>query len=124
MRNIGLSQVQYSNTVSISSIPPWLFPLPTVDLSIQQEIKDQSKQLPVWYIVRNYIERHFQDSVFLFTDGSKDPKTGYAGAAVYIPMNDSYIKKRVSNHLSVYATELLAILMALQWTEEKRMNNI
>lgn len=78
----------------------------------------------MWYIVRNYIERHFQDSVFLFTDGSKDPKTGYAGAAVYIPMNDSYIKKRVSNHLSVYATELLAILMALQWTEEKRMNII
>ncbi len=52
-------------------------------------------------------------------DGSKDPDTGYAGAAVYIPMYDSYIKKRVTNHLSGYATELLAILLALQWLEEK-----
>lgn len=41
----------------------------------------------------------------------------------YIPMIDFYIKKRVTNHLSVYATELLAVLLALQRIEEKKINN-
>ncbi len=68
-RNIGLHQLQYSNT----------------------------------------------ESVFL----SKDPETGYAGAQ-YIYPNDWF---RVTNHFSVYATELLAILLALQWIEEKKINN-
>jgi len=36
-RNIGLHQLKYSNTVSISSIPPWLFPLPNADLDLQQD---------------------------------------------------------------------------------------
>ncbi len=40
--------------------------------------------------------------MFLFTDGFKDPETELAGAAVYIPMSDCFIKKRVTNHLSVY----------------------
>ncbi len=122
-RNIGLHQLQYSNTVSICSIPPWLFPLPNVDLNIQQELKDNLVQLPTWFIVQNYFKKHYPESVFLFTDGSKDPETGFAGAAVYIPMSDCCIKKRVTNHLSVYATELLAILLALQWIEEKKIKN-
>ncbi len=108
--NIGLHQLQYSNTVCISSIPPWLFPLPNVDLNIQ---------FPTWFIVQKYFKKHYPESVFLFTDGSKDPETGFTGAPVYIPMSDCCIKKRVTNHLSVYATELLA----LHWIEEKKMKN-
>jgi len=30
-------------------------------------------------------------------------------------------KKRVTNHLSVSATEMLAILLALQWRENKKI---
>jgi len=37
-------------------------------------------------------------------------------------MRDCY-KKRVTNQLSVYATEMLAILLALQWIEEKKTKN-
>lgn len=34
-----------------------------------------------------------------------------------------YIKKIVSDHVSVYITELLTIYLALQWIEEKEINN-
>ncbi len=120
---IGLHQIQYSPTVSMSSIPPWLFPLPSIDLNIQQELKDKSEQLPIWRLVQNYCDQQFSDSLFIFTDGSKDPGTGCAGAAIYIPMTESCIKKRVSDHFSAYTTELLAILLILQWIEEKEINN-
>ena len=76
-----------------------------------------------WSIVQNHFNLHYSDSVFIFTDGSKKPVTGCAGAAVYIPLNDACIKKRLSDHLSVYTTELWAILLALQWIEEKKMCN-
>ncbi|XP_050975638.1 uridine 5'-monophosphate synthase isoform X1 [Labeo rohita] len=122
-RNVGLHQLQYSNTVPLSPIPPWLFPLPAVDLRIQQELKDNSNNIPIWYIVQKYFEEHFPQSQVIFTDGSKDPETGCAGAAVYVPMCEFYIKKRVTNHLSVYTTELLAIILALNWIEEMEINN-
>ena len=82
--------------LSFSSIPPWLFPLSSVDLSIQLELKNNSKHLSVCLIVKNYFDQHFTNSVFIFTDGSKDPVKGRAGEAVFIPVNDTCIKKRVS----------------------------
>ena len=69
--NIELRQLQYSPTISISSIPPWLFPLPSVDLRIQQEIKEKSEQLPISSIVQNNFNLHYLNLVFIFTDGSK-----------------------------------------------------
>ena len=66
---------------------------------------------------------HFLDIIQQFTDGSKDPDTGRAGPAVYIPASESYIKKRILDHVSVYTTELIAIFLALQWIEERETNN-
>lgn len=36
VESIGLQQLQFSHTVSISSIPPWLFPLQSIDINKQQ----------------------------------------------------------------------------------------
>ena len=60
---IGLRQLDYSSTVIQSSIPPWLFPTPRVDLDIQQELTDMSKKLPESRIVQNYFDLHFADSI-------------------------------------------------------------
>ena len=70
-------------------------------------------------IVKNYFDQQFTN--LIFTDGSKDPVKGRAGAAVCIPVSDTWIKKRVSDHVSVYTTELLAVILALQWIEEKEI---
>lgn len=78
--------------------------MPNVDPKIQQELKEKSGKHPIWHIVQNYFDQHFSDSVVIFTDGSKDPDTGCAGAAVYIPVSGTHIKKRVSDHLSFGVT--------------------
>lgn len=121
--SIGLNKIQYCPTVPISSIPPWLFPLPRVDLNIQRELKEKKELLPVWRIVQNYFASNYSDSTIIFTDGSKDPETGRAGAAVYIPVSNTHIKKRVTDHVSVYTTELWALVLALKWIEGKEIHN-
>jgi len=73
-----------------------------------------SKKLPESRIVQNYFDLHFAKCMVIFTDGSKDPDTGHAGVAVYIPASELCIKKRISDNVSVYNTELIAILLALQ----------
>jgi len=43
---------------------------------------------------------------------------------VYIPKYDIGISKRTSDNLNVYAVELCAIGIALEWIEQSRDNNI
>ena len=123
-KNIGLQDLQYSPTVVIPPVPPWLFPWPRVDLGVQKELKNKSKFTPVFESVQMYCEQHYPDSVFIYTDGSKDPESGCTGSAVYIPACKESIKKRLTNNVSVYTTELVAILLALQWLEEKEISNV
>jgi len=44
--------------------------------------------------------------------------SGITAAAVYIPQFQIRIKKRISDHVSVFAAELVAMMIALQWVEE------
>lgn len=122
-KQVGLSDIQYSPTVPCSVIPPWLFVIPSVDFKIQQQLREKAQQGSAGTIVQNYIDQHFADKVLVFTDGSKDPETGRTGAAVFIPQYEVAIKKRTTDHLSVYTVELLAILTALEWLEKHTKNN-
>lgn len=62
--------------------------------------------------------------VHIFTDGSKDPPTGYTTAAVYIANLQVYIQKMIIYHVSVFTTELIAILLAIQWVEKAKPKRI
>ncbi len=56
--------------------------------------------------------------VTIFTDGSKDPISGTTAAAVFIPKFQTRIKKRITDHVSVYTAALIAMVVALQWVED------
>ena len=58
--------------------------------------------------------------VQIFTDGSKQPDTGKVAIAYVIPEFDIKFSARVSDHLSVFSAELIAIVMALQWVEQSK----
>lgn len=60
----------------------------------------------------------------IFIDGSWDPESERAGFGVYEAQLDLKIGKRVTNRSSVFVTELLAILCALQWIGETRQNRV
>lgn len=52
---------------------------------------------------------HYQDELFIFTDGSKQPETVRTGAAFFIPHYEVAFKTRATDHLSVYTVELLEV---------------
>ena len=110
----GLKHFDYCPTVPRSPVPPWLFIPPDVDISVQEVLKSRSDHSPEWLAVQKYFLR-FGDSLILYTDGSKDPDSGRTGAAVNIPSHGIGIKKRLSDHLAVYTTEIVAIALALKW---------
>ena len=49
----------------------------------------------------------------MYTDGLKDPITEKTGPGVNVNLC-----KRLTNYISVYSTEMVAIIVGLQWTEE------
>ncbi len=67
--------------------------------------------------MQQYIEQTYYSTVKIYTDGSKDPESGFTAAAVYIPQF-KVISKSISDQISVFTTEIIAIFLALQWIEE------
>ncbi|XP_046732719.1 uncharacterized protein LOC124403146 [Silurus meridionalis] len=105
-------------SVALPAIPPWLFHNPVIDLRVAKLLSNLGKNVSIELIVQQYITREYDDALQVFTDGSKDPESERAAAAVYIPAFEKKIAKRLSDQVSVFATELLAIILALQWIEE------
>ena len=54
----------------------------------------------------------------IYTDGSKDQRTGRTGSAFVVQECGVEVRKLVTDHLAVYTAELMAILLALQWVED------
>ncbi|XDV45291.1 hypothetical protein PO909_013411, partial [Leuciscus waleckii] len=113
----GIEDCDVSPTVILSSIPPWIFPMPIIDLQIQMKIKNE-KDILKNIIAQQYLDQTYSSWVQIFTDGSKDPISGRTAAAVYIPKFQISIKKRITDHISVFTAELVAMMVALQWVED------
>ncbi|CAJ1057684.1 RNA-directed DNA polymerase from mobile element jockey [Xyrichtys novacula] len=111
--SVGLCNMQFVSSHSLPEIPPWVFQEPTVDFGIQDKVKKKSGN--TGDIVQRYIEQNYANKLLIFTDGSKDPKTGRTGAAVFVPEQRLAIRERATDHASVYSVELLAIILALKW---------
>jgi len=80
--------------------------MPEKDLLIHKEIHKNEPNLPLKVIVQQHINQKYNNMIKIFTDGSKDPITGRAAAAVYIPQHSVKISKRATDHISVFTTEL------------------
>lgn len=116
-KEVGIDEYEISRIVTLSGIPSWMFPKPIVDFQIQTELKeDKNNQKNI--IVQRYLDKYFSSWLQIFTDGSKDPVSGRAAGAVYIPKFQCNIKKRITDYVAVYTAQLIAILLALQWVED------
>ncbi|XP_016409773.1 RNA-directed DNA polymerase from mobile element jockey-like isoform X2 [Sinocyclocheilus rhinocerous] len=116
--SLELKDHEIAPSVAIPAIPPWLFPMPLIDLQIHKVIKKPEMNMPTEVVVQQYIKQEYYSVLQVFTDGSKEPESGRTAAAVYIPTFKIKMAKRLSDHVSVFTTELLAIILALQWIEE------
>ncbi|XP_057691989.1 uncharacterized protein LOC130915851 [Corythoichthys intestinalis] len=88
--------------------------MPVVNFGIKEVIRERGNQ---GIVAEEYLGQRYGQSVLVFTDGSKDPETGRTGAAVHVPSYNVDIKTRCTDHLSVYAVEVTAIIMALGWVQ-------
>ncbi len=117
-QSMGLSDIKITPSVATSAIPPWLFPMPVVDTQLYEGKHNKERSILTHIEVQQYIEQTYYSTVKIYTDGSKDPESGFTAAAVYIPQFKVNISKSISDQISVFTTEIIAIFLALQWIEE------
>ena len=110
----GLANQQYVSLSMVNDLPPWTFSCPVIDFSMHGCVK-KNNSMRTAVEVQAYIDNKYKGKLLIYTDGSKDPTTGRAGAAVYVPKYRIGIVKRATDNLSVYVVEILAILLALKW---------
>ena len=60
------------------------------------------------------MERRYGATLKIYTDGSKDPSQPYTGCAMVVTELGLSYGFKLNQHLTVYATELIAILKALE----------
>jgi ribonuclease HI len=68
--------------------------------------------------VQEYIDK-FYGYVKIYTDGSKSAESK-VGVAFWVPEFQVRLGKRVNDEVSMYAAEMIAILLAIHWVEETR----
>ncbi|XP_016419840.1 uncharacterized protein LOC107749259 [Sinocyclocheilus rhinocerous] len=119
---MGIMERNYSPTVVLPTIPPWFLPQPEIDFSLLELMRDEYGGN--YKIFNSYIRGNYYGYLQIYTDGSKDPKTGRAAAAVVIPEFNVECGKRITDDISVYACEMMAMIIALQWVEEVRPERV
>ena len=87
----------------------------SVDPAEIWNIKRRSKIAALVQEFYNYADGKYEEHVYIYTDGSKEPITG---ATVVIPSHHITVPKRTSDYLSISAVELCAILLAIEWVED------
>lgn len=109
-----------SPTVPLSSVPPWLLGELGADMLLLEQKKERSIDR---FQVTRYLEEHYSVFIQIYTDASKT-ENNRVGAAFIIPELNVMLNKRVSDHLSVFTGELLAILLALEWVENNKPSKV
>lgn len=118
-----INDVNISNCVVLPAIPPCFFPMPSIDIQLHKD-KHNEENILDSVMVQDYIHHIYYSAIQIYTDGSKDSDSGTTPAAVFIPQFKVNILKRTSDHTSVFTSELIAIILALQWVEGQPIRSV
>jgi len=97
----------------LHSQPPWMLHQPKVDIKLADIIKKSDADYIIKSATLEKIEQ-YHGRLHIYTDGSKT-ENGLVAAAFCIPSMKVNQAARLHNNLSIYAAEIMAINMALQW---------
>jgi len=112
-KEMGLEGKEFSPTVPLPVRPPWLLWQTSVDLEILNTHLRNRAEVDICQIFCDRMSDRYGEYLVIFTDGSKDPESGKAGAAFSVPKMGVEMKKRISDNLSVFTVELVAVWLAL-----------
>ena len=119
---------QYKNTYGLPQPPakcllpmaPWILPPPTVCTNIGSAItKKHDNPIHIKSIALQHVDMHYQGFQRIYTDGSKEPSSGKTGAAIYDPSGPFEEGYRCTDNISVYSTEMIALIAALKHIHNK-----
>ncbi len=99
-KEMGLNNTLFNEAVPLAVTPPWLFPLVLVNL-----------------IIWDYM--NITNMSGIIEDRIMSMETGKMGFGVFIPELGISMKKTTTDHLSISTVELMAIIAALYWIEER-----
>ena len=122
IRTYGMHELEFSPSNPFSSVPPWLFPIVNIDVSIVEK-KREWQINEVGFKTSLYLRSNYHNYLKIYTDGSKN-KEECVGIGIYIPEFKISISKRALDQLSVYTAEMLAVVIGLQWVEEVRPDRV
>ena len=121
----GMSVLDIGPHTVWGAVPPWIFPVPEVDFGLMGRKADWVEQgIAMGPRVQEYVRRAHYMYLPVFTDGSKDPESGRVGAGVYVGEFEVVVSRRLSDRLSVFTAELVAIILGLQWVEDVRPDRV
>lgn len=117
-KEMGLNNKGFNVSRPVAVTPPWLFPVAFMDLNLLDRSSDYKNIANMSGMIEERIKTIYHEYTAIYTDGSKKMDTGKTGFGVFIPEVGVSIKKRTTDHLSIYTVELMAIITALYWIEE------
>ncbi|XP_053089092.1 uncharacterized protein LOC113540370 [Pangasianodon hypophthalmus] len=118
VKEMEIGETPISPTVAWSTIPLWIISQPTVDMTLlSKENKDELKSNA--QITHKYIHENYYGYVQIYSDALKNMEDK-VGVAFNIPEFNVKVSKRITDCLSIYTGEMIAILLALQWVEENK----
>ncbi|XP_030285229.1 uncharacterized protein LOC115588649 [Sparus aurata] len=122
VREIGMVDISVCPPVCRPVVPAWLIPDPMVDLKLLNKSKtrmseDVVKEVKIWQQLK------WGDHLQIYTDGSKDHESGRVAVGISIPEIGYKKGYRISDHMSVFTAEMVAVLWALRWIEENKQGN-
>lgn len=72
----GLNSLDYGPNTVWGNVPPWICPVPNVDLQLVEEKREWTKMNMdnIGHLVQQYLKKNYFNVIPIYTDGSKDPE--------------------------------------------------
>lgn len=118
-KELEINEINICPTVPLSAVHPWILPDPVVDLTLLDKKNRDKEFILHQQVIQTYIENNYYSCIQIYTDASKNSANN-VGISFIVPEFNIKVCKRITDGLSVYTGEMLAILLALQWVEELR----
>ena len=84
VRQMRLYGMDFSPTVPIPVSPPWLLPPPVVDLQVLERVQKDREGVDPSKLFKRQLDTIYMDFIPIYTDGSKNPRTGRTGSAFVV----------------------------------------
>ncbi|XP_026114930.1 uncharacterized protein LOC113093328 [Carassius auratus] len=118
VQDMKLNEYSVIPALILPTIPLWILPQPKVDLLLLESRQDKNGRQLEAEMTKEYIGSKYEQYAHVFTDASKDPQKERVGVAYIIPRLKVARGERISDHVSVFTGELLAIMVAINKINE------